>query len=152
MRGETSPVTKTRVLFLCTGNSARSILGEALLRAMGGNTFDVHSAGTEPKGINPYTAKVLAEEGIDASGLRSKGVEELLGQKFDYVITVCDDAAEHCPVFPGAPARVHWRFPDPAAVEGDDGRKLAAFRETLLGLRRRLVPFIAEARGASEAG
>jgi arsenate reductase len=141
----------TRVLFLCTGNSARSILAEALLKQMGGNDFEVVSAGTEPKGLNPYTVKVLGQEHVDASGFYSKSMNEFTGERFDYVITVCDDAAERCPVFPGDPERIHWSFPDPAAVEGDETVKLAAFQETLRGLRRRLELFIVVARKAASA-
>jgi arsenate reductase len=140
-----------RVLFLCTGNSARSILAEALLKEMGGNDFEVYSAGTDPKGLNPYTVKVLAQEHIDASAFHSKNMTEFLGQTFDYVITVCDNAAERCPAFPGDPKRIHWSFPDPAAVEGDEAVKMAAFLETLRGLRRRLDPFIIVARDATRA-
>ncbi len=132
-----------RVLFLCTGNSARSIIGAALLRQIGGTAFDVHSAGTAPKGINPYTVRVLAAADIDASGERSKHVAEYDGQAFDYVITVCDDAAEQCPVFPGAPHRLHWSLPDPVAVDGADADKLAAFERTLHDLRERIEAFAA---------
>ena len=140
-----------RVLFLCTGNSARSILAEALLKEMGGEDFEVYSAGTDPRGLNPYTVRVLVQEHIDASEFRSKNLDEFLGQRFDYVITVCDNAAERCPVFPGDPERIHWSFPDPAAVEGDEAVKIVAFQETLRGLRRRLDPFIIVARDAAKA-
>jgi arsenate reductase len=139
-----------RVLFLCTGNSARSILAEALLKEMGGDDFDVDSAGTDPKGLNPYTVKVLAQEHIDANEFHSKNINEFFGESFDYVITVCDNAAERCPVFPGDPERIHWSFQDPAAVEGDEAVKMAAFLETLRGLRRRLDPFIIVARDAAK--
>jgi arsenate reductase len=134
-----------RVLFLCTGNSARSIIGAALLRRMGGTAFDVYSAGTQPKGINPFTERVLAAAGISLAGERSKHVSEYDGQPFDYVITVCDDAAEQCPLFPGPARRVHWSFPDPAAVVGTDDQKLAAFQRTLDGMRRRITAFLLEA-------
>jgi arsenate reductase (thioredoxin) len=142
----------TRVLFLCTGNSARSILAEALLKEMGGESFEVYSAGTDPKGISPYTLKVLDQEHIDASQFHSKSMNEFTAERFDYVITVCDQAAERCPVFPGDPARIHWSFPDPAAVEGDETVRLAAFQETLRGLRRRLEPFVIVARDAAHEG
>ncbi|MPZ50790.1 MAG: arsenate reductase ArsC [Dehalococcoidia bacterium] len=132
----------TRVLFLCTGNSARSVIAEALLNELGGADFEVHSAGTHPKGLNPFTAKVLDQEHIDWSGFRSKDVSEFEGQRFDYVITVCDAAAEECPLFPGAPRRIHWNFPDPAAVEGNDLAKFAAFQTTLREMRRRISLFI----------
>ena len=134
-----------RVLFLCTGNSARSIIGAALLRRMGGDAFDVHSAGTHPKGINPYTARVLEPLGIDLSGERSKHVSEYDGQSFDYVITVCDAAAEQCPFFAGAPERIHWSFADPAAAAGSDDEKLAAFMRTVDGMRARLAAFVPKA-------
>jgi arsenate reductase len=139
-------MTPIRVLFLCTGNSARSIIGASLLRQMGGDAFDVYSAGTRPKGINPYTVRVLEPLGIDLSPERSKSVDEFAGQSFDYVITVCDAAAEECPVLPGAPQRIHWSFPDPAAVEGSDGEKLAAFQRTVEGMRDRLAAFVAGLR------
>jgi arsenate reductase len=135
-------VTKKRVLFLCTGNSGRSIIGAALLDQMAGDSFDVRSAGTHPKGINPYTARVLQPLGIDLSGARSKNVSEYTGQDFDYVITVCDSAAEECPVFPGAPERIHWSFVDPAAIQGTDAEKLAAFERTVREMRGRLVTFV----------
>ncbi len=135
-----------RVLFLCTGNSARSIIGAALLRQMAGDAFDVHSAGTEPKGINPYTVRVLSGAGIGLAGERSKHVSEFDGQSFDYVITVCDAAAEQCPVFPGAPERIHWSFSDPAAVTGADDEKLAAFQRTLREMQARLTTFIPVAK------
>ncbi len=138
-----------RVLILCTGNSARSVIAEALLREIGGSEFEVHSAGTRPKGINPYTQRVLEAEGIDASTLRSKHLSEFEGQSFDYVITVCDSAAEECPLFPGAPQRIHWSFPDPAAVEGPDLVKLAAFQETARGMRTRLETFVSTAHRAA---
>ncbi|HEY7465605.1 MAG TPA: arsenate reductase ArsC [Dehalococcoidia bacterium] len=135
-------MTPIRVLFLCTGNSARSIIAEALLKRSGGDAFEVHSAGTEPKGINPLTVRVLEQDGFDASGLRSKGMNEYLDQRFDYVITVCDRAAEVCPVFPGDPERIHWSFADPAAVEGTDVVKIAAFQATLREMRQRISLFM----------
>jgi arsenate reductase len=140
-----------RVLFLCTGNSARSVLAEALLRAIGGDDFEVFSAGTRPKGINPLTVRVLAQEGLDVAGLRSKDVSEFVEQDFDYVITVCDSAAEECPVFPAARERLHWSFRDPAAVEGTEPEKLAAFQETLRGMRQRISLFVPVARRAVAA-
>ncbi len=131
-----------RVLFLCTGNSARSLIAEALLTEFGGADFEVHSAGTHPKGVNPYTERVLTEQNLSTAGLRSKSLDLFMGLQFDYVITVCDAAAEECPIFPGAPDRIHWSFFDPAAAEGADLVKLAAFRETLRGMRRRIEAFI----------
>ena len=135
-------MNRIRVLFLCTANSARSIIGAALLRQIGGDAFDVHSAGTQPKGINPYTVRVLAAAGIDASGERSKHVSENDGPAFDYVITVCDDAAGQCPVFPGAPQRLHWSLADPAAVAGADAARLAAFERMLSDLRERIEALV----------
>jgi arsenate reductase len=135
-------MTEIRVLFLCTGNSARSIIGAALLKKAGGDAFEVHSAGTEPKGINPYSVHVLESAGIDISGERSKNVAEYEGQSFDYVITVCDAAAEQCPVFPGQPERIHWSFVDPAAVEGTDAEKLAIFQRTMREMQQRITTFV----------
>lgn len=140
-------MSKVRVLFLCTGNSARSIIGAALLRQLDGEAFDVHSAGTQPKGINPYTVRVLEPLGIDMSAERSKSVAEYEGEAFDYVITVCDSAAEACPVFPGAPQRIHWRFVDPAAVEGSDDEKFRAFQRTVREMQARLASFVTVAKG-----
>jgi arsenate reductase len=139
-----------RVLFLCTGNSARSILAEAALKHMGGSDFDVHSAGTAPKGVNPYALQVLAANGIDASYAVSKTVLDFEGQDFDYVITLCDDAAENCPVFWGGTDRLHWGFEDPAAVEGSNVEKLVAFQAVLDGLKTRIEPFMATARSVKE--
>ncbi len=137
---------KIRVLFLCTGNSARSIIGAALLRRVGGSAFDVHSAGTHPRGINPYTVRVLEPLGIDLSHERSKSVSEYEGESFDYVITVCDAAAEECPIFPGAPRRIHWSLADPAAVEGTDEDKLRAFQQTLRDMKAHVDRFAIVAR------
>lgn len=135
------PMPPIRVLFLCTGNSARSIIAEALLRDIGGDAFEVCSAGTEPKGLNPYTVRVLQQAGLPTTNLASKSLVVYEHQKFDYVITVCDRAAETCPVFPGDPERIHWSFTDPAAVEGEEVVRLAAFQETLRGMRKRIEMF-----------
>ena len=120
-----------RVLFLCTGNSARSQMAEAFLRKYGGDEFEAHSAGLEPKGMNPFTVKVMQEVGIDVSGQKSKGIGEYLGKVlFQYLITVCDDAEKNCPsTWPGISKREHWSFEDPAALEGTESEKLAKFRE-----------------------
>jgi arsenate reductase len=131
-----------RVLFVCTGNSARSQLAEALLGRMGGADFEVASAGTEPKGVNPYSVRVLAEQGIDWSNATSKPASQFVGQRWDYVITVCDRARQACPVFPGEHNQLHWGLEDPAEIEGTDAEKLAAFRRTALDLTLRLRPFI----------
>ena len=130
-----------RVLFVCTGNSARSIMAEATLRHHGGGAFEVYSAGTEPKGINPLTLRVLAEAGIDASDARSKSVNEFLGQSFDYVVTVCDQARQVCPVFPGGGASLHWGYEDPAAAEGTEDERLAVFRRVLIAISERTAQF-----------
>jgi arsenate reductase (thioredoxin) len=130
-----------RILVICTGNSARSILGEALLRHLGQGRLEVHSAGTHPKGVNPLSLRVLAEAGIPADGLASTPVTAYLGEAFDYVITVCDDAREACPVFPGARETLHWGLPDPAAVEGTEEERLAAFRATLASIEARARAF-----------
>jgi arsenate reductase len=120
-----------RVLFLCTGNSARSQMAEAFLRKYGGAKFEAHSAGLEPKGLNPFTVQVMQEAGIDISGQRSKNVGEYLGKVlFQYLITVCDEAEKNCPsAWPGISKREHWSFEDPAAFEGTAEEKLAKFRE-----------------------
>lgn len=138
-----------RVLFVCTGNSARSVMAEALLRRHGGADFEVHSAGTEPKGINPLTLRTLQEAGIDASWARSKSVTEFLGQHFDFVITVCDQARQSCPVFPGVHETLHWGYEDPAAVEGTDEERLVVFRRVFIALGERIQQFVPLARKAS---
>jgi arsenate reductase len=135
-----------RVLFVCTGNSARSQIAEAVLGRIGGKDFAVFSAGTEPKGVNPYTVRVLDEEGIAWSDARSKSVQEFLRQPFDYVITVCDSARQTCPVFPGSHEALHWDLEDPAEVDGTDEHKLAAFRKTYQQLDALIRPFAATAR------
>jgi arsenate reductase len=130
-----------RVLFVCTGNSARSVMAEALLRHHGGDRFEVFSAGTEPKGVNPLTLRVLAEAGIDASFARSKSVTEFLGQPFDYVVTVCDQARQTCPVFPGVHQSLHWGYEDPAAAEGSEEQRLAVFRKVFIQMSERVLQF-----------
>jgi arsenate reductase (thioredoxin) len=139
---DTAPV---RVLVICTGNSARSILAEAAFRHLGGDRVDVRSAGTHPKGVNPLSLLALQEAGIAVDGLRSEPVADYLGWTFDYVITVCDDAREACPVFPGARETLHWSYPDPAGVEGTDEERLAAFRAVLGDLLDRIGRFLPQA-------
>jgi len=131
-----------RILFVCTGNSARSQIAEALLEHDGGGDFKVDSAGTDPKGVNSYTVRVLAEGGIDWSSARSKSTAEFLDRSFDYVITVCDRARQSCPVFPGNHESLHWGLDDPAEVEGTDEEKLEAFRRTRTEITMRIRPFI----------
>ena len=121
----------TRVLFLCTGNSARSQMAEAFLRKYGGEKYEAHSAGLEPKELHPLTIQVMNEIGMDISGQHSKGVGEYLGKiLFQYLITVCDDADKNCPTtWPGISNRMHWSFEDPAAFEGSEEENLAKFRQ-----------------------
>ena len=123
-------MAKTKVLFLCTGNSARSQMAEAFLRQAAGDRFDVYSAGLEPKGINPYTRAVMKEVGLDMNGQWSKDVTEYLGRvNFGYLITVCDHAEKNCPTtFLGIAHREHWSFEDPAAFQGTEDETLAKFR------------------------
>jgi arsenate reductase len=131
-----------RVLFVCTHNSARSQLAEALLTRYGGADFEVRSAGTEATRVNPYAIRVLDEIGIDWSGARSKVITEFLDRRFDYVITVCDRARETCPAFPGSTNTLHWGLDDPSEVDGTDEERLAAFRRTEQEVAGRLRPFI----------
>ncbi len=133
---------KRRVLILCTGNSARSQMAEGLLRNIGGEQVEVSSAGTRPVEVNPLAVEVMREIGIDISAQRSKSVSEFEGRRFDTVITVCDRAAEECPVFPGAPQCIHWSLPDPAAVSGSLEEKHRAFRDVRDVLEQRLREFL----------
>ena len=137
-----------RVLFVCTGNSARSQIAEALLTDMGGDDFAAFSAGTEPKGVNPLTIQTLRHLGIDWAAARSKSVTEFAGQSFDYVITVCDRARQACPVFPGGHDTLHWGLDDPAEVGGTDAERQAAFEHTAMEVSIRLRPFVELARRA----
>jgi thioredoxin type arsenate reductase len=127
-----------RVLFLCTHNSARSQMAEGILRQRMGKRVDVFSAGTEATQVNPLAVRAMADMNIDISGQRSKHLDEFRDQKFNYVITVCDRARESCPIFPGDPEQIHWSFPDPAAVEGTEEERYAAFRETALQINNRI--------------
>ena len=124
-------MTTQRVLFLCTGNSARSQLAEAFLRKYASDRFEAHSAGLKPAGVNPFTIQVLQEVGIDISDQTSKGVDAYLGKVlFQYLVTVCDDAEKNCPtVWPGVNTRLHWSFEDPAAYDGTNEEKLEKFRQ-----------------------
>lgn len=129
---------RKKVLILCTGNSARSQMAEGLLRHMSGGKFEVSSAGVAPTHVRPEAIEVMREIGIDISGNRSKSVDEFAGWQFDYVITVCDNANQQCPMFPGKTKRIHWSIEDPAAVEGDEEAKLTVFRRVRDELRSRL--------------
>ncbi len=137
-------IVRTSVLFVCTHNSARSIMAEALLRDRGGHAYEAFSAGTEATEIRPLTLQVLNEAGISTQGLRSKSYREYLGRTFDYVITVCDAARGACPVFPGEGQRYHWSYADPSAVTGTEAARLAAFRRVLAAISRRIDLFLNE--------
>lgn len=134
---------KSRVLILCTGNSARSQMAEGLLRHLAGDKFDVESAGTIASFVRPQAIAAMAEIGIDISGYRSKCLDEFLGEAFDYVITVCDNAVENCPVFPGRATRIHWSFDDPADATGNDGERLVVFRRVRDEIAEKLKIFVA---------
>ena len=137
---------KQRVLILCTGNSARSQMAEGILRHDGGPAFEVESAGTHPSHVRPEAIEAMKEIGIDISSHRSKSVDEFAGQEFDCVVTVCDNANENCPVFPGRTERIHWSFEDPAAVEGDWETRLASFRRIRDEIRERFRALVDPAR------
>ncbi len=119
---------KPKVLFLCTGNSARSQMAEGYLRSVASDRFTAISAGIEPKGLNPLAVEAMGEIGIDISSHKSKDVVSLLGQHIPYVVTVCDNAREHCPIFPGTFKFLHWSLDDPAAAIGSHNERLAVFR------------------------
>jgi arsenate reductase (thioredoxin) len=135
---------KTRVLFLCTGNSARSQMAEALLPLLGGSHFECASAGTHPLDVNPAAVEAMRELGVDISRRRSKHVAEFLGERFDYVITVCDRAKETCPIFPATRSLLHWTFEDPAAAP--DGQREDMFRRVRDEIADRLSKFILETK------
>jgi arsenate reductase len=135
---------KTRVLFLCSGNSARSQMAEAWLRHLAGERFDVYSAGLEPSLVNPLTIQVMGEVGIDLRGARSKSLMEFIGkQHFGYLITVCSKAEEKCPIFPGMGIRLHWPFDDPAAVIGTDEERLSTFRRVRDEIEEKIKEWLA---------
>lgn len=138
-----------RILVLCTGNSCRSQMAEAFLARAGGSGVAVSSAGTNPSSVHPMTTRVLAERGIDWSEARSKPVGEFLDQPFDVVVTVCDEAAEACPVFPGGGRRVHAGFADPAAATGSEAERLAAFRQIRDQVEAWAGAYIAQELGSS---
>jgi len=121
-------VKRKRVLFICTHNSARSQMAEALVEALFPDRYETYSAGTEPSGVNPYAVMVMAEIGIDIASHRSKGVDEFLGKELDYVVTLCDQAKQTCPFFPGGKESLHRSFEDPAAFSGSEEEKMAVFR------------------------
>lgn len=132
------------VLILCTGNSCRSQMAEALWRSLGGPAWEVASAGSKPAGyVHPLALRALAEIGLDLRGAVSKSVEQFQGRPFDLVVTVCDHARETCPVFPLAGETLHWPFDDPAEAEGDDETRLAAFRRVRDEIRLRIEEYLA---------
>ena len=131
-----------RVLFVCTHNSARSQMAEVLLRKRCGADFDVHSAGTEVRSVNPLTIRTLQEAGFDTAGLRSKSVAEFVGQPFDYVITVCDQARQVCPVFPGGGDSLHGGYDDPSEAQGTDDERMKVFRRVFTEIAERVGQFV----------
>jgi arsenate reductase len=142
-------MSKAKVLFLCTGNSARSQIAEAFLRKYGGDEFEAYSAGLEPKGINPYTSHVMEEIGLSLSGQYSKHIREYMGKvHFAYVITLCDEAEASCPTtFPGIGRRLHWSFEDPAAFVGSNDEKLSKFRKVRDQIERTIKEWLSGQQG-----
>jgi thioredoxin type arsenate reductase len=141
---------RVRVLFLCTHNSARSQMAEGILRHLAGDRVEVHSAGTEVTRVHPLALETMAARGIDLGGHRSKHLDDFIDQELDYVITVCDNARETCPVFPGAPEHIHWSIPDPSAVAGSDKERQTAFQraaDDLLTRIRYLLALLQRPRG-----
>jgi arsenate reductase len=141
-----------RVLFLCTGNSARSQMAEGFLRHYAGDRYEIHSAGLEPRPVNPLAIQAMSEVGIDISGQRSKAVADYLGiVHFGYLITVCTDAERQCPIFPGVSVRLHWAFDDPAAAEGTEEQRLEVFRRVRDEIDARIRAWLVEQGGGSGA-
>src|SRR5215218_4755516 len=140
-------IEKKRVLFLCTHNSARSQMAEGLLRNLSGDRFEAFSAGTEATHVRPLAIKAMEEIGVDISGQESETLDRYLQEPFDYVITVCDDANEACPFFPGARERLHWSLPDPSAAKGSEEERLAVFRSVRDQLRDRVQTELMNGRG-----
>jgi arsenate reductase len=141
------PAEPIRVIFVCTGNSARSQMAEAILRRDGGERFHVVSAGVSPRPVNPLTIRSLAKVDIDISDAKSKPIGQFLGQRFDYVITVCDRARATCPVFPGGSETLHWGVDDPAEATGTDAERQVAFDQALRELAVRIHTFLPLAVG-----
>ena len=134
-------INKKKIIVICTGNSIRSQIAEGFLKKYRSN-WEIRSAGTNPKGLNPIAVMVMTEKGIDISDQKSKGVENFLGENFDYVITVCNNAKESCPLFPGKAKLIHWNFEDPAEVEGSIDEKLFAFRKVRDKIEEKIKEFI----------
>jgi arsenate reductase len=135
-------MSRPRVLFLCTHNSARSQIAEGFLRSMAGDRFEAGSAGTERTSVNPLAIRAMAELGIDMGHHTSKQYESVMHQSWDYVITVCDNAKESCPLVPSSVKRLHWSFEDPSQATGDDAQRLAVFREVRDQIRDRLTAWL----------
>ncbi len=133
---------KTRVLFLCTHNSARSQMAEGFLRAMAGDRFEAQSAGTEKTSVNPLAIRVMAERGIDLGGHASKVYDGLMQERWDYLVTVCDDANERCPFVPGSVKRLHWSFEDPSRARGTEEERLHVFRRVRDQIEQRLAEWL----------
>ncbi len=142
VRGHDDIEASVSVLFVCTHNSARSIMAEVLLRDKGGDAFAAYSAGTEVAEVRPLTLRVLQEAGLPTEGLRSKSVNELIGERFDFVITVCYSDRLGCPTFPGEGERLHWSHDDPSAVKGSEEEHLQAFRRVFTAISQRIDLFI----------
>ncbi|OGF46093.1 MAG: hypothetical protein A2452_01515 [Candidatus Firestonebacteria bacterium RIFOXYC2_FULL_39_67] len=138
-------IIKKKVLFLCTGNSARSQIAEGFLRSLGGYEYEVFSAGLKPQGINFLAVKHMALEGVDLTTQYSKSVEEFSGKQFDYVITLCDNIKESCPAFPGKYKSIHWSIKDPA-IKGTEKEKHDAFHEAVYHLKQKINAFLKEDR------
>lgn len=133
---------KKKVLFLCTGNSARSQMAEGLLRHLASDKFEVFSAGINPTSINPLAIKVMDEIGIDISKQRAKSVNEFLGQQFDYVITVCNNVKQTCPIFPGQYEKIHWDLEDPAEAQGSEEERIVIFRRIRYEIEQKIKDWI----------
>jgi arsenate reductase len=144
---------RTRVLFICTANSARSQMAEAYLRHLGGERFEAHSAGLKPSGIHPLTVRVMEEAGLDISGQHSKGIEEYLGRMhFGYLVTVCARAEENCPaVFPGVGQRLHWDIPEPSPRAASEEERLESFRRARDEVARRVAKFVRDTEADQES-
>ena len=134
-------ISKKRIIVICTGNSIRSQIAEGFLKKYR-STWEIRSAGTNPIGLNPITVNVMMEKGIDISNQKSKSLDQFKNSKFDYVITVCDNAKESCPLFPGNAKLIHWNFEDPADAEGGMNKKLFAFRKVRDKIEEKVIEFI----------
>ncbi len=144
-------IPRQRILLLCTHNSARSQMAEGFLRSLAGDRFEAHSAGTVATMVRPEAMQVMAELGIDISQQYNKSLQRYLTERFDWIITVCDEAADTCPVFPGRTHLVHWTLPDPSQVRGDETHRVAAFRAVRDQLKRFLGEFVAARLQAGES-